>query len=200
MGITERKARQREEVRKNILTAAWEMVKKDGWQGLSVRKIADAIEYSVPVVYDHFENKDAIIQEFIREGFLLLARKMKEIKEQYTTPAEQLKAMAEGYWEFAFVNKEYYRVMYSLGVPGCETVKSVPEIMLFMGVIKTTIEELIASGKNPGLNIMLKHHTFTSTLHGLVSINMMGKSDTSEKQGREVLADAVASFIKAVVE
>ncbi len=54
MGITERRLRQKEEVRNNILVTAWQMVKEEGWQSLSIRKIADAIEYSVPVIYDHF--------------------------------------------------------------------------------------------------------------------------------------------------
>ena len=44
MGITERKQRQKEEVRASILRAAWEVVETEGWQALSIRKIADAIE------------------------------------------------------------------------------------------------------------------------------------------------------------
>ena len=75
MGITERRLRQKEEVRAAILSTAWQMVKSDGWQSLSIRKIADAIEYSVPVIYDHFENKEAILFEFAKEGFCLLAKK-----------------------------------------------------------------------------------------------------------------------------
>lgn len=61
MGITERRLRQKEEVRSGILATAWQMVKDDGWQSLSIRKIADAIEYSIPVIYDHFQNKEAIL-------------------------------------------------------------------------------------------------------------------------------------------
>ena len=69
MGITERKLRQREEVRASILAAASKLVEKEGWQALSIRKIADAIEYSAPVIYDHFENKDALLLEFTKRGF-----------------------------------------------------------------------------------------------------------------------------------
>jgi AcrR family transcriptional regulator len=69
MGIAERKIRQKEEVRSSILKAAWRLVETEGWQALSIRKIADAIEYSAPVIYDHFENKEAILLEFTRRGF-----------------------------------------------------------------------------------------------------------------------------------
>ena len=55
MGIAERKLRQKEELRMMILDAAWQMVKQEGWQALSLRRISEAIEYSVPVIYDHFE-------------------------------------------------------------------------------------------------------------------------------------------------
>jgi AcrR family transcriptional regulator len=77
MGITERRLRQKEEVRASILSTAWQMVREEGWQSLSLRKIADAIEYSVPVIYDHFENKEAIMLEFAKEGFQLLSKTIK---------------------------------------------------------------------------------------------------------------------------
>ena len=73
MGILDRKQRQKEEVRAMILDTAWQMVVTEGWHSFSIRKIADAIEYSVPVIYSHFENKDAILLEFNRKGFELLA-------------------------------------------------------------------------------------------------------------------------------
>ena len=70
MGIAERKQRQKGEVKASILQAAWQLVEKEGWQALSIRKIADAIEYSVPVIYDHFANKEAILYEFVKDGFM----------------------------------------------------------------------------------------------------------------------------------
>jgi AcrR family transcriptional regulator len=68
MGIAERRTRQKEEVKANILATAWQIVKEDGWEAVSIRKIADAIEYSVPVICDHFENK-TILWEFAKQGF-----------------------------------------------------------------------------------------------------------------------------------
>src|SRR4051812_16156665 len=106
MGITERRLRQKDEVRSSIMATAWQMVREEGWQSLSIRKIADAIEYSVPVIYDHFENKDAILMEFAKEGFQLLSKKIQSAKEKHSDPAEQLKTVASAYWNFAFKNKE----------------------------------------------------------------------------------------------
>src|SRR5215467_6791664 len=117
MGITERRQRQKEEVKTNILSTAWQIVKEDGWESVSIRKIADAIEYSVPVIYDHFQNKEAILWEFAREGFRALSKKIQQAKDKSNDPAEQLKAIANAYWNFAFRNKEYYQLMFGLGMP-----------------------------------------------------------------------------------
>src|ERR1700730_8554509 len=100
MGITDRRLRQKEEGRSLILDTAWEMVISEGWQLFSIRKIADAIEYSVPVIYSHFENKDAILLEFNRKGFRLLTEKMNEAKIGKKSPADEIDAMAHAYWEF----------------------------------------------------------------------------------------------------
>ena len=108
MGIAERRLRQKDEIRSSILSTAWQMVKEDGWQSVSIRKIADAIEYSVPVIYDHFENKEAILMEFAKDGFQMLSKKIQSAKEKYDDPAEQLKTVANAYWNFAFKNKEYF--------------------------------------------------------------------------------------------
>src|ERR1700742_4633500 len=99
MGITDRKLRQKEEVRASILDTAWEMVLTEGWHSFSIRKIADAIEYSVPVIYSHFENKDAILLEFNKKGFQLLAEALAAAKQDKTDPAEQVRAMGRAYWD-----------------------------------------------------------------------------------------------------
>src|SRR5580765_8222760 len=101
MGIIERRLRQKDEVRTGILNTAWQIVKEEGWQSLSIRKIADAIEYSVPVVYDHFENKEAILLEFGKQGFELLTKKLQHAKGKSEDPRLQLKAIADAYWSFA---------------------------------------------------------------------------------------------------
>lgn len=86
MGIAERKIRQKEEVKSSILRAAWKLVVHEGWQALSIRKIADAIEYSAPVIYDHFANKEAILLEFTREGFQLLNDELLKAKKKISQP------------------------------------------------------------------------------------------------------------------
>jgi len=196
MGIAERRLRQKEEVRSNILSTAWQMVKEEGWQSLSIRKIADAIEYSVPVIYDHFANKEAILLEFGKQGFELLTRRLKVAKDKHDDPAEQLKAIADAYWNFAFRNKEYYQLMFSLGMQGCEVEKCIPERAIFRTLVMEPIEKLIAGNKNNGANACLKYHTYWSIMHGLISIKMVADTEEVIQLNKMVLDDAIAGFIR----
>lgn len=198
MGISERRLRQKEEVRESILRAAWDVVQQEGWQSLSIRKIADAIEYSVPVIYTHFENKEAILLEFTKAGFRILNKDLEVAKAKFTHPAEQLEAMAHAYWDFAFKNKEYYQLMYGLGMPTCEIVKGVPEVGKFSEVMQTTVKDLIAVSENKEVDAFLKYHTYWSMLHGLISINLTGRSDATQKLNQLVLDDAIRGFIKNI--
>eukprot|EP01133_Synstelium_polycarpum_P009310 gene9310-10916_t len=202
MGILERKLRHKESIRIGILEAAWQLVITDGWQSLSIRKIADAIEYSIPVIYNHFENKEAILLEFTKEGFEKLAETLGEVKKQYNEPAQQLVAMGDAYWDFAFENREYYQLMFGLGIPACDTVKRVPELKEMTCLMISTIKEALAMGKNPEADYFLKYHTYWSILHGLVSIQMIEcpgneQPDITKKM---IVGDAMAGFVKSLVD
>ncbi|MFD2247575.1 TetR/AcrR family transcriptional regulator [Pontibacter ruber] len=197
MGIAERKQRHKEEVRASILEAAWQLVVQEGWQALSIRKIAEAIEYSVPVIYDHFANKEAILLELTKQGFRKLNDGLIKAKEGAGSPEQQIEAMAYAYWKFAFENKAYYQVMYGLGIPSCETVNQISELSTFSELILEPIKELIAAGKSPKTDPFLKLHTFWSMLHGLISINMMGNED-KEELNQLVLQDFIKSFVSGM--
>ena len=205
MGIAERKERQKKEVRDSILESAWKLVNDEGWQNLSIRRIADAIEYSVPVVYDHFENKEAILTVFNRRGFQLLGDNLKAAKILHTSPVAQLEAIAYAYWNFAFDHKEYYQLMFGLGMPGCEELANVPELASFIEVIESTISRIIMEGNNKNADVMLKVRSFWSMIHGLVSINLLappsGHEGVSKDQlNKMILNDFINGFIKGLTE
>jgi AcrR family transcriptional regulator len=196
MGITERRIRQREEIRSSILATAWQLVKEEGWQSLSIRKIADAIEYSVPVIYDHFENKEDILLQFGKDGFDLLTKKLQQAKKKSDDPAEQLRLMANAYWSFASRNKEYYQLMFGLGVANCETKKCIPEESVFRQLVMEPINEILAKSKKKGVNPCLKYHTFWSVIHGLISMKMLSYAEVADELNKLVLDDAIEGFIK----
>src|SRR4051812_25446949 len=72
MGIKERQERDREAVRRSILDAARELFVAEGFQNVSIRKIAERIEYSPAAIYGYFPSKDDIFFALAEEGFRLL--------------------------------------------------------------------------------------------------------------------------------
>ena len=199
MGIIERKMRHKEEIRSGILAAAWHMVLTDGWQSLSIRKIADAIEYSIPVIYNHFENKEAILLEFSKEGYQKMALVLHEAKSSVDKPDAQLEAMAYAYWDFAFENKEYYQLMFGLGIPACEMVNQFTEIKEMTTILVSTIKEALVQANNEQADYFLKYHAYWSILHGLVSIQMIDKDGKPDAIKKMILKDAMEGFGKSLV-
>ena len=74
MGINERKERERAEREQRIIAAARMLAEQDGWASVTVRRLAQEIEYSQPVLYARFENRDAIVGAVnAPEAFLICA-------------------------------------------------------------------------------------------------------------------------------
>jgi AcrR family transcriptional regulator len=195
MGTLERKQRQKEEVYDSILKAAWNLVMEEGWQGMSIRKIAEAIEYSIPVIYDHFENKEAILKEFTRQGFGLLNQDLIRAAKKETNPVDHLKSVTFAYWNFAFENQQFYQLMYGMGMPGCETVNEMQEVRALTETLRNTI---VCLHKDKAINeadSFVKMKSFWSMLHGLVSIHMMAQEKEIPDLNDPVLNESVNNFL-----
>jgi AcrR family transcriptional regulator len=198
MASKERIARLKEETRINILDAALQIVKQEGWQALSLRKIADAIEYTAPIIYEYFANKEAILLELTRKGFLLLDRELQQAKAEHRLPAKQLEAMWLAYWNFAFANKELYQVMFGVSTNCCcELVNQLPEAELPWDAFTPLIGELMHIDDLDSDVICTKYYTFWSVVHGLVSINILGRN-SSDDINRQVLRDAITGIIRSI--
>src|ERR1700710_2239218 len=144
MASKDRILRLKEETRINILDAALQIVKEEGWQALSMRKIADAIEYTAPIIYEYFANKEAILLELTRKGFLILSKNLQEAKSRHRLPAKQLEAMWFAYWNFAFANKELYQVMFGVQTScSCELVNNLAEAEMPYDLFSHVIGELM---------------------------------------------------------
>lgn len=197
MSITERKLRHKAEVRASIISAAGKTVEEEGWQALSIRKIAETIEYSVPVIYDHFENKEAILEELARSGFQLLNTQLGKAKAKYVDPELQIDAIAKAYWKFASDRKEYYQLMYGLEVPAFGANSQTVELTFFKEIILDTIKEIIARSDKKDTDPVMKFHSFWSVLHGLVVINRFIKGN-KKNMSETLLEDCITTFISGI--
>ena len=110
----ERRERERAERRQAIGNAARELAEAEGWEAVTTRRLSDRIEYSQPVLYSHFENRDAIIEAVALEGFSELAVAMRHGKSKARSPEAALRGTARAYVEFAEANPALYYAMFTL--------------------------------------------------------------------------------------
>jgi AcrR family transcriptional regulator len=197
MASKDRILRLKEETRINILDAALQIVKEEGWQALSMRKIADVIEYTAPIIYEYFSNKEAILLELTRKGYLLLARDLNEAKAQHDTPAAQLEAMWFAYWNFAFANKELYQAMFGLQTNCCDLVNKLPEADIPYDLFSELIGEMMNITDLESEEVCTKYYTFWSVVHGLISINILSRGSSAEVN-RIVLQTAITGIINTI--
>ncbi len=111
MGILERKLRDKEEMKSLILTTAMKLFMEEGFQNISIRRIADKIEYSPATIYLYFKDKDDILYALHTEGFDELYKRQLTV-ESIKDPRERLIKHGEIYIRFAMEKPEYYNLMF----------------------------------------------------------------------------------------
>jgi AcrR family transcriptional regulator len=109
MGIKERQERDRETVRRSILDAARELFVSEGYANVSIRKIAERIEYSPAAIYGYFPSKDDIFFALAEEGFQLLGTPA-EIRDR--APLDHLRQAFWRLYEFSKQHPQYFALMF----------------------------------------------------------------------------------------
>lgn len=110
MGVKERQEREREAVRARILDAARELFISEGYQNVSIRKVAEKIEYSPAALYGYFPSKDDLYFALAEQGFRELHEFLKRPR-----PDDPLEAVRDGfmhYYRFSRTHPEWFELMF----------------------------------------------------------------------------------------
>ncbi len=116
MGINERKEREKVEMRKQILDTAMKLFLEEGFHNVSLRRIAEKIEYSPATIYLYFKDKDEILYSLHTAGFEELYKRQQETL-TITNTRERLIKHGEVYLRFGLENPEYYNLMFIMRSP-----------------------------------------------------------------------------------
>ncbi len=111
MGTKERREREREQTRTKIMDAARELFVRDGYESVSMRKIAEAIEYSPTAIYIHFADKAELMQQLCEHDFRSLAHVSAELA-AIGDPVERIRKLGHAYIRFAAKHPNHYRFMF----------------------------------------------------------------------------------------
>src|SRR5215471_2936289 len=109
MGVRERRARQKRYLRQEILDAASELFVRDGFESVSMRRIADRIEYSPTTIYLYFKDKAELLEQVCTETFSRLRQVLVRIEELPGDPLERLRRGLMAYVKFGLENPHHYR-------------------------------------------------------------------------------------------
>lgn len=112
MPATARRDRERAQRHQLIITAARELAEAEGWDAVTTRRLAERIEYSQPVLYSHFDGKDAIMAAVAVGGFEELAGRLRRARLGADGAGQGLRALCREYLAFAAARPALYQAMF----------------------------------------------------------------------------------------
>ena len=117
MGVRDRRARQKQLLRQQILDAARELLIRDGYDQLSMRRVAERIDYSPTAIYLHFKDKQELVSSLCDESFGKLVHELETLAEEYPDPLVRLRKGMERYIAFGLKNPNHYLPAFVLPPP-----------------------------------------------------------------------------------
>jgi len=191
MSIQERRERERAEREKLIIAAARELAETEGWDAVTTRRLAERVEYSQPVLYSHFDGKDAIKAAVAVEGFAELATGLAAARAAAPDPARALAAVSDAYMDFAGRRPALYDAMFSQAVDlPFATAAAPPALHAGFGELAEALRPH-ANGDDLGLLT----EVFWAALHGLATLTRGGRLPAGSHDRR--LAILLARFVPA---
>jgi AcrR family transcriptional regulator len=152
MGVKERREREKQELRDKIMEAARAIFAAEGYDAVSMRRIAEQIEYSPAAIYVYFPDKQSLFREICRGDFMALLEQF-QTTAAVADPVERLWLIGQGYIDFGVGHPSHYRMMFMRQAPA---IPPETEDLQRMGdpnqdgyaFVRATVEELIAARTN----------------------------------------------------
>ena len=195
MGLKERRQRQRQELRAGILAAAREIASSEGWQAVTIRKIAALIEYSPPVIYEYFGSKEEILLEVMRTGYAEQLRAIEDAAGAAKGPEEALLAMGRAWLDSAFRSPDLYQVMYGLGGVPFSAAETRKEGEKIGSVIGEAIEGVLRKHGKEADDVEGKVALLWATAHGLVALTMVDRIPGGQQEALRLAEQATRDYI-----
>ena len=174
MGVKERKAREKTHLRQEILMAASELFVKEGFENVSMRRIAEKIEYSPTTIYLYFKDKAELLEQVCHDTFSRLIVHLSHITEQPGDPVDRLRRGLVAYVKFGLSNPHHYRATFMMPIPdGFDDKKlSQPDSpgMQAFDFLRRCVFDCVAAGKFRSNDAEMISQTLWTGVHGVTSL------------------------------
>jgi AcrR family transcriptional regulator len=187
LGIAERKGRERAEREHRIVAAARVIAEREGWDAVTIRRLAEEIEYSQPVLYSHFENRDAIVAAVAVEGFEEITAALLRAASESSGRRNALKNVATAYLGFALSRPALYEAMFVLPTNlRFAEAGTRPELRAGFEALAAVVTPFCA-------DVAVVTETFWAALHGLAELERSGRIRPAARDER------IARVVRAIV-
>ncbi|MBK7866473.1 MAG: TetR/AcrR family transcriptional regulator [Ignavibacteriales bacterium] len=202
MGISERKEREKHEKRRLILDKAMQLFVDEGYENVSIRKIAEKIEYSPATIYLYFSDKDEILGNLQKEGFDKFYDFLSKAESE-TDPVQRVRKLGRMYIKFGLENPEYYDLMFIARAPMKKYIDGLvwTEADKSFLLLRNTVEYAMEKGaikQGPSLPVAFG---LWSLVHGVVSlVNRQRLSEIKDEELGNLIEKSLDEMISGLVK
>lgn len=201
MGIAERKEREKENLRQEILDAARDIFVADGYEALSMRRVAEKIEYSPTTIYLYFKDKTELLREVCEEAFTKLGDAVRDAKETGGPALDVMRKGLHAYIEFGLSHPHHYEVAFVS--PTDKVMK--PNEYQYEGsagqrafeMLSGSVAECMEAGVFRRDDVAKVAQTIWASIHGVTSLLIMHE-DFPFVERRELIESVVETAIKGM--
>ncbi|TQM25759.1 TetR/AcrR family transcriptional regulator [Nocardia bhagyanarayanae] len=193
-GTADERAEARERLRAELLSAARSIARESGgFDGVTVRSVADRVGYAVPIVYQYFANKRALLVELMEAGFTDLAERLHGALDA-PVQDDPLLEVAWAYWDFAVADPHLYRLMHTLPEVPFGTADAPEAARSCFEALRSAVAAGAPKLPEAVMDDDAAADLLWAHLHGLVGLMLDGRIKGGAERGRALLVDLTSLF------
>jgi AcrR family transcriptional regulator len=187
--IAERKLRDKQARRAQIIGAARRIAELEGWSNVTVRRLSDEISYSQPVLYGHFASREEILSAVAIQGFQEIGVALEKARKR-VKPGNTVESVAGAYLEFAASSPALYEVMFSLSLSVPFDDAATPPEMRF------AFSQLLELFQGQGSKAEVLSELFWAGLHGIADLSRTKRFPLNRQKKRVKTLVQLFTFAK----
>jgi AcrR family transcriptional regulator len=168
----ERREQQKEGLRRTIMKAAGELFLEHGYEGFSMRRVAERIGYSATTIYRYYEDKDDLLFAVVHEGFVEFSQRLAAAAENTASPQKRLEALGQAYIKFGLESPIYYQMMFMQRADllfESRKEQTLPMIASF-DILQQAVSQAMDAGILKRGDVGVYSHVIWSLVHGITSL------------------------------
>jgi AcrR family transcriptional regulator len=200
---TDYKQIRKDRTRDAIKDAALEIAREEGWNGVTIRKIADRIHYTAPIVYEHFRNKDHLYEQLVKDGHQRLFDDTMAADHADLSAEERLLIFAEVRFEFATSNPTLHHMMFDADNPEWQKLELAKSMVVMKQLVDDLMLEIGQDEERVGeytfnMICLIKGYTYFTNHFLMFKHKVKDNLAIKNKDSKALFLDAVKRFIHSI--